>query len=47
MRSQGGPNLDKRFVAISGHIKSTGDHKVTVRLHPDVAVDLPLDVQGG
>ena len=44
---QGGPNLDKRFVAISGHIKSTGDHQVTVRLHPDVAVDLALDVQGG
>jgi large subunit ribosomal protein L9 len=46
VRSQGGPNLDKRFVDISGHIKSTGDHTVTVRLHPDVAVDLTLDVQG-
>ncbi|MDD7941115.1 50S ribosomal protein L9 [Actinomycetospora lutea] len=46
VRSQGGPNLDKRFIDIAGHIKSTGDHEVTVRLHPDVAVALPLDVQG-
>jgi large subunit ribosomal protein L9 len=46
VRAQGGPNLDKRFVDIGGHIKSTGDHTVTVRLHPDDAVELPLDVQG-
>ena len=47
VRSQGGPNLDKRLVDIDGHIKSTGSHQVRVRLHPDVSVDLPLDVQGG
>ncbi len=46
VRTQGGPNLDKRFIDIAGHIKSTGGHTVTVRLHPDVAVDLPLEVQG-
>jgi large subunit ribosomal protein L9 len=46
VRAQGGPNLDKRFVDIAGHIKSTGNHTVTVRLHPDVSVALPLDVQG-
>ena len=45
VRSQGGPNLDKRVVDIAGHIKSTGGHTVTVRLHPDVPVELPLDVQ--
>jgi large subunit ribosomal protein L9 len=46
VRSSGGPNLDKRLVDIRGHIKTTGSHEVTVRLHPDVAVELPLDVQG-
>lgn len=45
VRAQGGPNLDKRLVHIPQHIKSTGDHEVVVRLHPDVAVDLPLAVQ--
>jgi large subunit ribosomal protein L9 len=46
VRSSGGPNLDKRLVDIRGHIKTTGSHQVTVRLHPDVAVELPLEVQG-
>jgi large subunit ribosomal protein L9 len=47
VKAQGGPNLDKRFVDTAGHIKSTGGHTVVVRLHPDVSVNLPLDVQGG
>ena len=46
VRSSGGPNLDKRLVDTKGHIKTIGNHRVTVRLHPDVAVELPLDVQG-
>ena len=46
VRTQGGPNLDKRTVDVDGHIKSTGSHRVTVRLHPDVSIELPLDVQG-
>ncbi|WP_018330394.1 50S ribosomal protein L9 [Actinomycetospora chiangmaiensis] len=46
VKSAGGPNLDKRLVEISGHIKSTGSHSVHVRLHPDVRVELPLAVQG-
>lgn len=46
VRSAGGPNLDKRLVDIDGHIKTTGSHSVTVRLHPDVSVELPLAVQG-
>ena len=45
VKAQGGPNLDKRLVDTAGHIKSTGSHRVTVRLHPDVSVELPLDVQ--
>jgi large subunit ribosomal protein L9 len=46
VKSAGGPNLDKRLVDINGHIKTTGSHSVTVRLHPDVSVELPLAVQG-
>ena len=46
VKSAGGPNLDKRLVDINGHIKTTGSHSVTVWLHPDVAVELPLAVQG-
>lgn len=46
VKSSGGPNLDKRLVDINGHIKTTGSHSVTVRLHPDVSVELPLAVQG-
>jgi large subunit ribosomal protein L9 len=45
VRTSGGPNLDKRLVDTRGHIKTTGSHQVTVRLHPDVVVELPLDVQ--
>jgi len=46
VKSAGGPNLDKRVVDIDGHIKTTGSHHVTVRLHPDISVELPLDVHG-
>ena len=45
VKAQGGPNLDKRLIDTAGHIKSTGSHRVTVRLHPDVSVELPLDVR--
>lgn len=44
VRSAGGPVLDKRAVDLGGHIKSTGAYQVTVRLHPDVSVAVPLEV---
>ncbi|MGH3903785.1 MAG: 50S ribosomal protein L9 [Pseudonocardiaceae bacterium] len=44
VRSAGGPVLDKRAVDLGGHIKSTGSYAVTVRLHPDVSVTLPVEV---
>ncbi|HEY6422446.1 MAG TPA: 50S ribosomal protein L9 [Pseudonocardiaceae bacterium] len=44
VRSAGGPVLDKRAVDLGGHIKSTGAYQVTVRLHPDVSVTVPLEV---
>jgi large subunit ribosomal protein L9 len=44
VRSAGGPALDKRVVDLDTPIKSTGSYEVTVRLHPDVSVRLPLEV---
>jgi large subunit ribosomal protein L9 len=44
VRSVGGPALDKRAVDLGGPIKSTGTYQVTVRLHPEVSVTVPLEV---
>jgi large subunit ribosomal protein L9 len=44
VRSAGGPALDKRAVDLGGSIKSTGDYQVTVRLHPEVSVTVPVKV---
>ncbi len=45
VKKAGGPNLDKRTVQLpKAHIKTTGSHPVTVRLHPDVDVTVPLNV---
>ena len=45
IRKAGGPNLDKRVVRLpKGHIKAVGSHPITVQLHPDVDVELALDV---
>ncbi|MGI5503884.1 50S ribosomal protein L9 [Lentzea sp. CA-135723] len=47
VKSAGGPVLDKRAIELPGHIKTTGKHSVTVRLHPEVTVALPLVVTAG
>jgi large subunit ribosomal protein L9 len=45
IRKAGGPSLDKRVVRLpKGHIKAVGSHPITVQLHPDVDVELALDV---
>jgi large subunit ribosomal protein L9 len=44
VRSAGGPALDKRALDLGGQIKSAGSYQVTVRLHPDVSVTVPLEV---
>jgi large subunit ribosomal protein L9 len=45
IKKAGGPNLDKRVVRLpKGHIKAVGSHPITVQLHPDVNVELALDV---
>jgi large subunit ribosomal protein L9 len=44
VRSAGGPPLDKRTVELGGHIKSAGAYQVTVRLHPEISITVPLEV---
>jgi large subunit ribosomal protein L9 len=47
IKKAGGPNLDKRAVRLpKGHIKAIGNHPVTVHLHPEVAVEVALDIVG-
>lgn len=45
IRKVGGPNLDKRTVRLpQAHIKTVGTHPVTVHLHPEVDVEIAVDV---
>lgn len=46
IKKAGGPNLDKRTVQLpKAHIKSVGTHSVSVHLHPDVSVAVPVNVE--
>jgi large subunit ribosomal protein L9 len=47
IKAAGGPLLDKRVVETSGHIKTTGKHQVSVRLHPDVEAGVRIEVKAG
>lgn len=48
IKKAGGPNLDKRILRMpKDHIKSVGRHAVDVLLHPEVAVEVVLDVVSG
>lgn len=48
IKKAGGPNLDKRTVSLpKAHIKTTGTHSITVRLHPDVNATVSLNVVEG
>src|SRR6201988_4458588 len=45
IKKAGGPNLDKRIVRLpKGHIKSVGNPPATPTVHPEVDVQLALDV---
>jgi large subunit ribosomal protein L9 len=45
IRKAGGPNLDKRVVRLpKGHIKAVGSHPITLHVHPDVDVEVALDI---
>ena len=43
----GGPKLEKRSVVIAHPIKTVGSHTVTVKVHGDVEVKLPVSVVAG
>lgn len=45
IKKAGGPNLDKRIIRLpKSHIKAVGAHSVAVHLHPEINVDVALDV---
>ncbi|MGF2945206.1 50S ribosomal protein L9 [Mycobacterium sp. Lab-001] len=45
IKKAGGPNLDRRIVRLpKAHIKALGTHRVSVHLHPEVDVDVALEV---
>ncbi|AGZ51464.1 50S ribosomal protein L9 [Mycobacterium kansasii] len=48
IKKAGGPNLDKRILRLpKAHIKAVGTHPVVVHLHPEVDVEISLDVVAG
>ncbi|GAA2719022.1 50S ribosomal protein L9 [Actinocorallia aurantiaca] len=44
VKTAGGPDLDKRRIEIDHPIKTTGAHRVTVRLHPEISGTVSLNV---
>ena len=40
----GGPSVDKRRIELGAPIKTVGDHSVSIRLHPEVAATVPVQV---
>ncbi|MBB5787144.1 50S ribosomal protein L9 [Jiangella mangrovi] len=40
----GGPAIDKRRIEVGSPIKTVGSHRITVRLHPEVAANVTLEV---
>ncbi len=42
--ASGGPKLDRRRVEILAPIKALGEHKVNVRLHPEVTATITVNV---
>ncbi|MDT0320115.1 MULTISPECIES: 50S ribosomal protein L9 [unclassified Streptomyces] len=45
VKAAGGPDVDKRRIELRTPIKSLGAHRVTVRLHPEVAANVGLQVE--
>jgi large subunit ribosomal protein L9 len=43
----GGPELDRRKIELRAPIKAVGRHDVSVRLHPDVAATVAVEVVAG
>ncbi len=47
VKAAGGPKLDRRRIEIGNAIKSLGSHKVSVKLHPEVAATVDVEVVAG
>jgi large subunit ribosomal protein L9 len=47
IKASGGPLVEKRAIEIAAPIKTTGEHEVSVRLHPEVAATVKLEVATG
>ncbi|MCL2594901.1 MAG: 50S ribosomal protein L9 [Promicromonosporaceae bacterium] len=44
VKAVGGPVVDKRKIEIAQPIKSTGEHEVSIRLHPEVSAKIAVKV---
>lgn len=44
VKAAGGPELDRRRLELPSHLKSVGEHKVRVKLHPEVSATFTLTV---
>lgn len=44
IKSAGGPDVDKRRIELGSPIKTLGAHQVSVRLHPEVAAKVGIEV---
>jgi large subunit ribosomal protein L9 len=44
VKQAGGPLIDRKRIQLPGHIKTIGEHTVTVDLHPDVVATVPVTV---
>ncbi len=44
VKAAGGPDIDRRRIELGGHIKSTGTHAVTVKIHPEVVASVSVEV---
>jgi len=44
VRAGGGPDIDKRRIEVGSPIKTVGTHSVAVRVHPEVAANLTVNV---
>ncbi|MEU9888576.1 50S ribosomal protein L9 [Sphaerisporangium sp. NPDC051017] len=46
VKAAGGPQLDRRRIEITSPIKSVGSHRISVRLHPEVAANIDVEILG-
>ncbi|MDT0307062.1 50S ribosomal protein L9 [Streptomyces sp. DSM 44917] len=44
VKTAGGPDVDKRRIELTTPIKSLGTHRISVRLHPEVAANVGVQV---